>query len=125
MRKKSAQSLGGRRQCPGGRPSTVKNGREEHPHDLEERGNVLEERQSAVKNCLEEHHPVWDFKISKLEGVWCDHLSPMADSIVLGMCAQTGAHACPRNADLTTLSDVIPLPLLLLAPLCFFSDLFF
>ena len=65
MRKKSAQSLGGRRQCPGGRPSTVKNGREEHPHDLEERGNVLEERQSAVKNGLEEHHPVWAFKILK------------------------------------------------------------
>ena len=31
-------------------------------HHLEEHGNVLEERQSAVKNGLEEHHPVWDFK---------------------------------------------------------------
>ena len=82
-----AQRIGGRRQCHGGRPSTVKNGREEHPHDLEEHcnileeqqdtakngreehrhdleehGNVLEERQSAVKNGLEEHHPVWDSK---------------------------------------------------------------
>ena len=87
MGKKSAQGPGGRRRCPGGRPSTVKNGREEHPHDLEEhsnvleerqstakngreehphdleeRGNALEERQSAVKNGLEEHYPVWGFK---------------------------------------------------------------
>ena len=65
MGKKSAQGPGGRRRCPGGRPSTVKNGREEQPHDLEEHGNVLEERPSAVKNGLEEHHPVWGFKTLK------------------------------------------------------------
>ena len=39
------------------RQSTVKNGREEHPHDLEEHGNVLEENKRAVKIVLEEHHP--------------------------------------------------------------------
>ena len=64
---------------------------EERPHDLEEHSNVLEEHERAVKNVLEEHHPVWGFKILEARrGVLSPPVPPQADSIVLSMFARTG-----------------------------------